>query len=100
MNTQKPKSSALSDHILPVSATMIGVCITVITLFKVTKLHLRTYVDELMGFDTLFFSISCFLSYTSIRINKQNKLEKFADILFMIGLFIMVIIGLLILRFE
>lgn len=100
MNERKQKSPTLSNHILPVSATMIGVCVTVITLFKVTQLHRRTYVDELMGFDTLFFSVSCLLSYISIRIKQQNKLERIADLLFMVGLLIMVVIGLIILKFE
>lgn len=79
---------------------MIGVCITVITLFKVTKLHLTTYVDEMMGFDTLVFSLSCFLSYTSIRLKKQNKFELIADSFFLIGLFIMVVVGFIMICFE
>ena len=93
MNTKQKKSDALSDHILPVSATMIGVCITVITLFKVTGFHLKTYADEILGCDTLFFIMSCLLSSTSLRIKNSNKYEKIADYCFLFGLFVMVAIG-------
>ena len=100
MNTKKQKNPNLSDHILQVSATMIGVCITVIALFKVTNFHLKTYADEILGFDTVLFIVACFLSYASIRVKSENKFETFADIVFLLGLSIMVMIGFLILRVE
>lgn len=100
MNNKKTKNPNLSDHILQVSATMIGVCLTVIALLKVTYFHFKTYADEILGFDTLLFISSCFLSYTSVRVKYENKFEKFADILFFVGLLIMVVIGFLILRVE
>ncbi len=95
---QKQQKEALSYHILLTASTMIGVCVTVITIFKVTTFHLKTYADELLGLDTLLFSVSFFLSYISIKQGNDKKLEFIADNLFIIAMSIMVVVGLLILR--
>lgn len=76
---------------------MIGVCLTVITIFKVTNFHLKTYADELLGIDTLLFISSCFLSYISIRQGNNKKIELIADNLFIAAMSILVIIGIVIL---
>lgn len=100
MNSQKqqkqPKET-LSYHILITASTMIGVCLTVITIFKVTNFHLKTYADELLGIDTLLFISSCFLSYISIRQGNNKKIELIADNLFIAAMSILVIIGIVIL---
>jgi multisubunit Na+/H+ antiporter MnhF subunit len=79
---------------------MIGVCVTVITFVRTTNFHLRTYADNILGFDTLLFISACFLSYVSIRKRNSRKLELAADYLFLLGMSIMVLVGLLILRLE
>ncbi len=84
----------------PVSATMIGICITVITLFKVTNVVRKiNYADQVLCFDTLLFILSCFLSYISIRKNHNGRLKIIADFFFL-GLIIMVFIGFLIVKIE
>ncbi|BAN36381.1 hypothetical protein SCD_n02579 [Sulfuricella denitrificans skB26] len=91
-------NGSISNHILPTSATMAGVCITVIGIVRLieTRHHASTIIDNLMAFTGLIFLISCFLSYLSIRsVRRAVKFEKYADILFLAGLSLMVIGGFL-----
>lgn len=77
----------LSQHILPTSAQLVGVCITVITLVKVMHIgHVGSLLDKLLAFDALFFTVSASLSYASMRGIKSASLEKYADQFFMLGL--------------
>ena len=98
MNNKTQQKEVLSYHILVTASTMIGVCLTVITIFKVTNFHLKTYADELLGVDTLLFILSSFLSYISIRQGYNKKLEFVADNLFIAAMSIMVVAGILILN--
>lgn len=77
------------------STTMIGVCITVITLFIVTKNELNTYLDEVLSLDAFLFIMSAFISYLSLRWNNHRHLEIAADIFFFTGMLIMVFAGML-----
>ncbi len=77
----------LSRHILPTSAQLVGVCLTVISLLK--ALHLGqagSLLDKLLAIDALLFTISTALSYASMRGVKSDSLEKYADQFFMLGL--------------
>ena len=85
----------VTTHILPTSATMIGACLTVITFFQLGKMEGDTFADEILAIATLVFIASAFASYMSLRANSK-KLELVADRLFLIGLCIMVLVGLLI----
>lgn len=86
----------IAHHIFAGSNTMIGVCITVITLFKITSTSLSTIADEIIGFDAMFFIISSFLSYLSLRSDNNRKMEIIADTFFFAGMVIMVLVGLMI----
>ena len=85
----------LADHILPSSATMIGVCMTVISVSQlIPKQSMSRHVDELLAFDSLLFLASAMLSYFSIRNPAmRDKLERIADIIFLIAIALMVIVG-------
>lgn len=88
----------IANHILPTAATMTGVCVTIISIVRLTETrhHISTVIDNLLAVNSLFFLISCFLSYLSMRpLPSAAKLEKYADIFFLIGLFLMVIGGFL-----
>lgn len=88
----------LSKHILPVSATMVGVCMTVITILQLApKNNVSAWADNLIALDSLFFLISTILSYWSIR-HEENliKIEKLADRCFMAGMLFMVGINFLV----
>ncbi len=70
----------LSQHILPTSAQLVGVCMTVISLVKVLHIgQAGSLLDKFLAIDALLFTISGALSYTSMRGAKSEYLEKFAD---------------------
>lgn len=92
------KSADVSQHILPVAATMVGVCMTVITVMQIApKNRLTSLADDLLAIDSLLFLISTLLSYWTIRpIASSQKLELWADRFFLIGMIFMVIISFLV----
>jgi hypothetical protein len=96
IQNEKAKNRDIAHYIFTGSATMIGVCITVITLFKVTETHMKTIADEILGINAFIFIISCFLSYLSLRKDRGRRLELIADVIFFTGMFIMVFVGLMI----
>jgi hypothetical protein len=97
-NTNHGKESRLADHILPSSATMIGVCMTVISVAHlIPKQSISRHVNEMLAFDSLLFLGSSMLSYFSIRHpGSAAKNERLADVIFLLGLAIMVIVGFVI----
>ena len=77
----------LSQHILPTSAQLVGVCLTVISLVKVLHIgQVGSILDKLLAIDALLFTTSATLSYAAIRKRESAVLEKYADQLFMLGL--------------
>jgi uncharacterized membrane protein len=83
---------ALAVYILPVSATLVGVCLTVISIIQlIEKGGHNGIIDEILAFDTILFLVSAFLSYMSLRSGRRaGQLERAADGVFMIGLCVMV----------
>jgi hypothetical protein len=92
------KESRLADHILPSSATMIGVCMTVISVAHlIPKQSISRHVNEMLALDSLFFLGSALLSYFSIRHpHKAEKYERRADALFLLALSLMVVVGFIV----
>jgi hypothetical protein len=94
------ESSELSRHILPTSATMIGICTTFIGLVKVAEAKIGpSHVDEYAALTALMFLISATASYLSIRYSKRvgmsKRCETLADQFFAVGLFSITIIAML-----
>ena len=90
----------LAHHILPTSGTMIGICMTLIGLVKVTEFKGHdSHVDEYAALATLVFLASAVSSYLSLRLEGRvvlsRRLELFADQCFLIGLIAIVAIGVL-----
>lgn len=83
----------LSGHILPNSATMAGVCITVISIIKGMHIgHPGRIVDKVFAVDSVIFLASAISSYFSMRFPERTaRLENLADGAFMFGLLLMVI---------
>lgn len=84
-------------HIFAVSAAMVGVCLTVIGLFRVvTELKSVTSIgDDLLAFDALGFLTSCILSYSALRARgteRQYRVERIADRIFLTALCLMALI--------
>jgi hypothetical protein len=88
-------------HIFTVSSAMVGVCLTVIGLIRVviTLGTADTLADDLLAADALLFLISCLLSYWALRsrgLRRMHRLEKIADVIFIIAMIGMVVICALI----
>ena len=85
----------ISAHIFSVSAGMVGVCLTVISLINVGSgiRNVSTLGDDLTAADALVFILSCYLSYRAMKTQDRRKrlsLEKATDRLFLFGLALMV----------
>ena len=90
----------LSDHILPASGTMIGICVTLIGLVKVVEQQTGpSRVDEYAGLTALLFLVSAGCSYFALRGDPAGRYarraEVWADTCFMVGLFGLVFVALL-----
>ena len=95
---ESSRPRGLADHILPSSATMIGVCMTVISVSQlIPKQNISKHVDELLAIDGLLFLVSAMLSYFSIRNPRHaDTLERRADLVFLIAITLMVVIGFIV----
>lgn len=85
------RTQELSRHILPTSATMIGICTTFIGLVKLVEARIGpSHVDEYAALAALLFLASSAASYLSIRFSGRRRLgvhcEKMADQFFLAGL--------------
>ena len=90
----------LSNQILPNASTMIGVCVTAIGLVKLIEGRIGpSHVDEYAALTGLVFLFSAILSYASLRFDPDNpkaaRLERIADIAFLVGLVALTGISLL-----
>jgi hypothetical protein len=95
--SQEPPKTDICIHILSVSAGMVGVCLTVIGLFRViTELkNVDTIGDNLLAVDALAFLTSFILSYIALRRHESKRnyrLEKIADAIFLTALCMMAVI--------
>lgn len=83
---------ALSHHILPSAATMVGICPTLIGLVKLTEANgdLVRKADECLALITIVFAVSALASYFSLRDRRGRThsewLERVADAMFAVGL--------------
>lgn len=86
----------ISIHIFSTSATLIGVCLTVIGILE-ALLHLKGYntlADELLAVSGLLFLVSCVLSYYALRTKSTSphrRIEKISDVIFLLALALMAI---------
>ena len=98
MSKQDPRTHLEEDicaHIFTVSAAMVGVCLTAISLLRVviTIRKADTIADDLLAGDAVLFLTSCLLSYWALRtrtIRRMHRVERIADIIFMLALLLMV----------
>ena len=94
MANQEPVS--LAGHILPTSATMVGVCVTAIGIVRL--MHAGTvgyYVDKLLAIDSILFVACSVISFASARLDARAvQLETLAESIFLVGLFLLGIASL------
>ena len=76
---------------------MVGACITVLTIVKSFHPSLTNFlIDKALAIDSVFFMLSAVLSFSSMRSTKNSAtLERWAEILFLLGLISMTFITLL-----
>jgi multisubunit Na+/H+ antiporter MnhF subunit len=88
---QRP--AGISLHILPTSATMVGVCMTMVGLVKLMEVRAGpSHVDEIFAIDALGFLASALASYVAIRQNHRHW-EQIADVIFVLALIAMAVGG-------
>lgn len=80
--------AGISSHILPTSATMVGVCMTVLSIGRISQAgQLGAFVDKMLAVDALLFLLSAFLSYVAIRADRQGRrIENWAEEVFLLAL--------------
>lgn len=80
-----------SSHILNTSSQLLGLCFIVLTALKLQNLSEATIIDEITAMASVLFMSSSLFSFLSIRSNSQRaeRYEDLADIIFLIGLFVM-----------
>lgn len=97
---ENERNIEIAEHIFTGSIAMVGVCLTVITLFNITNNLISFYADKVLGIDAFIFIISSFISYMSLRKNSNKKLEWIADTAFFMGMIVMVFVGILVVFFP
>ena len=78
-----------SPHILNTSANLLGFCLFVITSLHIANLTESHLMDELTSLIAVLLTVSCFLSFASIRtteIKLEQRFEKIADYFFAVSL--------------
>lgn len=95
--TTLPLDHDLAVHIFTASAAMVGVCLTVIGLFRIsdTLRTVGTIGDDLMAIDAGVFLTSCLLAYLALRTRatpRRSLEETLADWIFLIGLCLMAVV--------
>ena len=94
---EEAEESALCVQLMSVSAGMVGVCLTVLGVFKLLR-HFKgagSLADDLVAIDSLLFVAVCILSYGGIRTASrrwQQRLERAADVFFLFALALMAVI--------
>lgn len=95
LEREKRLEDDIAIHIFTVSAGMVGVCLTVIGLLRVviTLRNADTFGDDLLALDAILFLLACISSYWALRTRsaqRMYRMERFADVVFMVALLLMV----------
>jgi len=89
---EHPAQNGTSPHILSTSATMLGVCMTLLSLSRLDDDQLAYWmIDKLVAIAALIFLTSALLSFLSMRRHERTALatayfERRAEYLFVSGL--------------
>jgi hypothetical protein len=77
----------LNVHIFTASAQLVGVCLTVVGVFRLV-FRLRSVdgiADHVLGVDAMAFLAACVSAYASLRsrtLHRRRALERIADVFF------------------
>ncbi|MES2443000.1 MAG: hypothetical protein V4574_09230 [Pseudomonadota bacterium] len=76
-----------SHHILSSASNLLGITLLIIAGLHISNTAARTAADEVAWIGAVCFSLSCGLSYLSLRSTAENpRPERYADAVFMVGL--------------
>lgn len=74
-------------HILNAASNLLGIALVIIAALNVTHISHRTVADEVAWLSAICLSLSCLLSYITLRLEpRRTRCEGWADIIFMVGL--------------
>lgn len=81
-------------HIFTVSATLVGVCLTVIGVLRLVKrlANVTVLADQILSADAIGFLIACAVSYAAMRTRdpkRRRVIERAADVVFLVSLALM-----------
>lgn len=98
---QQELDSDICAMICPISAGMVGVCMTTIGLIRVviTINKADSFADNLLAVDAVLFLISTLTAYIALRtrsVKRLHTLEQVADMTFIMGMILMVFVCLFI----
>ncbi len=88
------RRDSICVHIFTASATLVGVCLTVIGLLRVVQ-RLRdvsTLADELLSVNAIAFLAACVTAYVALRTDhpaRRRRIERIADAAFLGALALM-----------
>lgn len=87
----------ITIHVFTASATLVGVCLTVISLFIISRRlsHVKSLGEKMLAFDAMLFLASCILSYSALRrrrVGNYQRLERIAEEVFFLALALMALI--------
>lgn len=79
---------SVSTHILPSSATLVGACITALSVVKLAHVGAAgAFIDRLLGIATCLFLLSAIASFAAMRrAAVEARLESAAETVFLIAL--------------
>jgi len=91
----------LNVHIFSVSAQLVGLCLTVIGLFRIIAQLKRidSIADNVLSVDAMLFLAACMFAYASLRsrtTHRRRRLERIADACFGTALVVMTAVCMLI----
>src|SRR5262249_40503380 len=82
----------VSHHILGSASNLLGITLLILARLHITGATARAVADAGAWVGAIGFSLSCTLSYLSIRSNSQNvRAERMADAVFMGGLLSLIV---------
>ena len=100
MEQEKINTTNLSDvnsNVFNGSLGMIGVCLTVVSLFHISDKRALSHMAECLCIATFIFLMSAFFAYNSIRLSNHQLFCKLADVFFVCGLLLIVTAGIIML---
>lgn len=108
MNDKQPEQEQLAEstaeleddvciHVFRASANLLGVCLTMLGLLR--GLRIGSVGDNfLLVLSAAIFLSSCLISYMALRtrrMRRRYRMERMADLMFIIGLCLIVLVGAL-----